>query len=246
MSKTIKNSSQLVMKKETWIEKYFQDTLSETEKVELQLLLKEDEGFKKEFEFQKNIKLAFRNENRTVLKKEFQQIDSKKKPSWASKFLVAASIALLFSIGTYYYSTNSLNPQNLFATNFEPYPNVIHPVVRGDDSTTAIENAFVLYENKNYTSFIEVLENAKFKNKDYNFYLANAYLAKENTEKSILLLEKYVNSSKSTYFNDAYWYLGLSYLQNKDTENAKMYLQKVVESSSFQSEKAKKLLILID
>ncbi|PHS67478.1 MAG: hypothetical protein COB12_03370 [Flavobacterium sp.] len=234
------------MNKETLLENYFQNKLSASELENFHELVKTDSTFKNEFEFQKNIKLAFRNENRASLKKEFQKIDAKKKLSWASKFLAAASVALLFSIGTYYYSSNSLNPQKVFAANFKPYPNVIHPVVRGNENSTTIENAFVFYENKNYNSFIETIENTNFKNKDYNFYLANAYLATGNTEKSITLLKKYVNNSKPTYKNDANWYLGLSYLQNKDTETAKMYLQKVVESSSFLSNKAKKLLALLD
>jgi tetratricopeptide (TPR) repeat protein len=176
----------------------------------------------------------------------FKKIAAQKKPSWVSKFLIAASITLIFSVGIFYvFNKNTLNNQEVFAANFEPYPNVMHPVVRGDENSSEIEKAFVFYENENYAAFIEALESSHFKNNDYNFYLANAYLATKNTDKAILLLENYLENPNPKYKTDAHWYLGIAYFKIEDIK-AKVYLQKVINAEDFHLEEAIKLLAYLD
>ncbi len=233
------------MNKDTWIEKYFQNKLSASELENFQELIKTDSAFKTEFEFQKNIKLAFRNENRAALKKEFQKIDFSEKKSWKATFLIAASFALVFAIGSYFYTSNKVSNQQLFAQNFEPYPNVMHPVVRGGENSTEIEKAFVYYENQDYYLFIEALEKNPFTKPDYTFYLANAYLVKNNTTKAIVLLEKYLAYSTIQYKADAHWYLGLALIKNKEYTEAKKHLQEVINLHHFNTEKAKIIITIL-
>ena len=220
------------MNKESLIEKYFLKQLTNVEETALQTLLETDKAFKKEFEFQKNIQLAFRNETRNELKTAFQKIDMQQKKSWKTPLLIAASFAFLIALGSYFYTQPSNNSKQLFAQNFEVYPNVIHPVVRGDETQSTLEKAFVYYENKDFTHFIKTLESNNYTKPDYNFYLANAYLAEGNTTQSIALLQSYLNQQNMPYHNEATWYLALAYLKQGATKKAKKYLEKVVASKT--------------
>jgi len=231
------------MDKGLLIQKYIKNKLTKEEQRLFDNLLKNDTDFKQEFELHKDLKAVIRNEERISLKKEFQKMDTVKKVSLFSKIIIAASFALLLSVGSYFmFKDNSLNNQELFAINFEPYRNVMHPVVRGEEDLTKIEEAFVYYENGEFTKFIERIESSNYKNKEYNFYIANAYLAKGNSKEALLILEDYLDNKNAKFTTKAYWYLGLVFLKLDQTENAKIAFEKVKNRGDYNLKKTIDLL----
>lgn len=225
------------------IQKYYKKELTSEEKVVFDDLLKNDTDFKKEVQFYQDLNLAIKAEERISLKKELQVLDAVKKVSLFSRIMIVASLVLLLSVGSYFiFKDKTMSNQELFTTNFEPYRNVMHPVIRGEDSLTEVEKAFVFYENGNFSKFIEIIKKANVKSIDYDFYLANAYLVENNPKEAILILENYVKNKEVKFSTKAHWYLGLSYLKLEQIKNAKSEFELVKNSGDFRKEKTIKLL----
>src|ERR1041385_2316869 len=75
---------------------------------------------------------------------------------------LAAAAAIIMAVAFIFLFSRSESPEQLFARNFEPYPNVFEPTQRGVDATSDKRaTAFSMYEQKNYaaaaTLFSELL-----------------------------------------------------------------------------------------
>ncbi len=231
------------MDKELLIQKHINKKLTTVEQSLFDELIKIDADFKKELEFHKDLKVVIRQEERIAIKKEFQKTDASKVTFTWSRLLIAATFALLLSVGSYFIlTTNAISNEDLFALNFEPYRNVMHPVVRGEEDLSRIEKAFVYYENGNFTKFITLMETSNYKNTDYNFYIANAYLANNKTKEAKLILEDYIKNKDAKFLTKAHWYLGLIYLKLNEKNNAKNEFKFVQEKGDFKEQEVKVLL----
>jgi tetratricopeptide (TPR) repeat protein len=229
------------MDKDELIQKYLFNRLSSEEKLIFDDLMQSDKSFKNEVIFQKDTQVAFSAIEDANLKTELHASELPKKIKLNTKWLVAASILLLFSI-VYLMLPNNTNNEDLFSQNFEPYRNVLHPVVRGEKHLTKIEEAFVYYENKDFLKFIEIMDSANYSNVDYNFYIANAYLAINYSKEAILILRDYLDDKYIKFKIKAQWYLALAYIKSKDFKNAKIHLNRVIQQDLFKSKEAQKLI----
>lgn len=123
-----------MMNKEDLIEKYFTDTLSNEERILFDKLLQNDQEFKEEFIFQKELKQSIVHQQRETIKKTLQGFEdnlNRKKVIPLKYWLAAASVVLVLSLGYFAFSKYSASqPEKLFASNFTPYENVVHPTVR--------------------------------------------------------------------------------------------------------------------
>lgn len=230
------------------IEKYFEETLSASERIEFEELLNIDTEFKKEFDFQSNLQKAIRNEKKIELKKELQELEKKSfnnKARGGSYFLrIAASILVLVSVGGYFLlNSSSASPDDLFNDYYTPYRNVIHPIVRGESSENLEFKAFLNYENKEYSKSLELLDSLYEQSEKSHLllYQSNCLLSLNKTEEATILLKEYL--LKEDAFKDkAYWYLGLAYLKLNDTKEAKKYFELLQELGSFKKKGTAKIL----
>src|SRR5690606_40420997 len=79
-----------------------------------------------------------------------QKTQEKPAPKW---YRYAAAIAMLIGIGLgYIFLNGQTDYQDLYADNFEPYPNVVAPTVRGASEQVkgTMEEAFFKYDSKEY------------------------------------------------------------------------------------------------
>ena len=123
------------MDKEELINGYFESTLTEAQKKEVDRLLASDAEFAADFEFQKELQLALKKEERQTIKKMFGALPETKKPIQSKlikfrPYLAAASIALLVGLGSilFYFNNAGLNTEALYNNNFAPYDNVVYPL----------------------------------------------------------------------------------------------------------------------
>ncbi|PHS67488.1 MAG: hypothetical protein COB12_03420 [Flavobacterium sp.] len=232
------------MKNQKLIDNYLSRTLSAEDTVTFNELLQSDVDFKKEVQFHKDLQKVTEFEDDTAFKKTLQQFESEFQPKKNNytKWLVAASIAILIGFGSMFYFQTTSN-QELFAENFEPYRNIIQPIVRGEVSDNIKTHAFTAYEKGDYkqaiTLFSEIqkTETATY----YSFYIANSYLALDNTSEAILLFKNYI-ATKGEFSEKAYWYLALAYLKEETTSEAKQILRKITEAKTYNYKKAAILL----
>jgi len=235
------------MKNKKLIEKYFLKQLSTSEMKQFNEQLVSNFEFKKEFDFQKNLKQVIEVEEDEAFKKTLQNYELEMKPKNHFKlWKIAASLLVLFGLSYFVLFQNNVSNEELFAQNFEPYRNVILPIERGDVSTDLKTQAFTAYEKGNYKNAISLFSKLQETqtNLYYVFYKANSYLALENTKEAIPLLQKYI-ASNGTFTEKAKWYLALAYLKNNNIKEAKEILQNIEKEKSYHYEKASQILQII-
>jgi len=103
--------------------------------------------------------------------------------------------------------------EDLFVENFEPYRNIIQPIVRGESINTIEYRAFVSYENNEYYKAINLFNSVKNPSKSsILFYKSMCYLATNNSSEAIKILlpiatNKNLKASEIGFKEKANWYL---------------------------------------
>jgi len=239
------------MEKENLINKYFAGTLTKEEQVTFDKLLAQDANFQEQLRFEEDVKAVVQSEQRQQLKQKLQKIENQlestkpvKKSYW-KPLSIAASILLLFSASWFLY--NSISPKSaeeLYAANYEVYPNTVYTITRGDSQDDSLERqAFEAYEQNDLTSAIELFEELNAKSGlDYvEFYLGQVYMANNNVEKALDLFEKII-TEESDFQIEALWYAALCQLKLDKPDKAIPLLKQLVVDGSYKKEISTELL----
>ena len=245
------------MERETLLEKYLQDELTETEWQEFNALLKKDPDFREEVEFQMDVKRAITADEDEYFMDMLSDFESKalegdpktvqiEKPEtriFPNKWIVAASVAVLTGLAYFFMVKQTANPQDLFAQNFTAYPNVSHPITRGNEGRDAKTEAFAAYAKGDYKTAIPLFTELYTSGQEsyYLFYKANSLIGIDRASEAIPLLEEHLRTVDSLT-DKSNWYLAMAYLQLEDTQKAKEALEKVVETKGYKAKEAKQLL----
>lgn len=239
------------------IEKYFSNSLSDEEQIVFNNLLKNDLAFKEEFLFQKDLKKALSHNQRSSLKTTLQKFESdleKEKVFPLRKWMAAASVVLVLGLSYFLFSDSFNNSsEKLYAEYFEPYRNVVHPIVRGDNGSSIESSAFLAYENGKFYKAINLFNSVSNKKDEYiRFYTAMCYLGlNDNLEAIDLLLPIATNeadeandNSNLNFKTKANWYLGLAYLNSGDLNKAKSQFSLIANhpDNSYKKEAALEIL----
>ncbi len=241
------------------IEKYLEGQLSKKEIKEFEERLKEDRYFRVLVhdikKLVKGIEFSARQELLNKLKKtekSLPAIPEGRTPRVIKlrrlkyAVAVAATIALLAgSIYTIIISRDQSLKEDYFMEYYAPYPNIIHPVQRAEETPmTDEELAYYYYESEQYEKALELflkLNEATGDSESTLFYLANIYMAIGNYEEAIENFTILLNDSV-VFKNQTRWYLGLCYLEDGNYPNAQEQLEKITETKNSYNERAEELL----
>lgn len=232
------------MDKEELIAQYFNGQISEEGFSRIQALLEEDDAFKKEFYSQLEIQQAIAQEKHAPIKERLRKLDQKpiRKFKW---YPYAAAAAILVIIGLLFYRTEPPY-EKLYATHFEPYPNVIAPTLRDQERFEGdmVAAAFSYYDNRQYADAASTFEKIYQANgEDYAFfYQSMSLMALGEIEETVTALENHAWTHTDEYQMIAYWYVGLGYMELKNKEQAVVYLQQVADSNHPKAKKATEIL----
>jgi len=240
------------MEREELIDKYLHSELTPTEQEEFDQLLEQDHTFKEDVALLKDLKMASGAEDRAQLRKSMAGFEAKitaKETKVISlfnykKLLVAASIVFVIAAG----SIALLNPfgvdtEALYAKNFEPYKNVVTPIIRGENKDSEEITAFMSYEGKAYEAaanqFGELYK--KTKKPYFLLYQGNALLAQNKTQEAIPILKQHIES-KDELLERGKWYLALAYLKENRKKEAVALLEAIIQLGKFKKGAATQLL----
>ena len=232
------------MHTEQLIQNYIANSLSETDKAKVDHLLETDSAFKAEFEAYKDMAVAFKISEAESLKKRFQELENrpKKQKLKISNYLYLA-IASMVVLGFFYTVFNTQTSDELYDAYYTISPNTYQPVTRTTDSLKN-NDAFVAYENKNFTiaenKFETLLKTTN--NPNIRYYYASALL---NQSKFDLALRQFemLNQLDFDYSDESLWYTALIYVKTEDYENAKGQLKRLnAKNSTFKMKERKALL----
>lgn len=245
------------MERQSLLDKYLQDKLTEAELLAFNAFLESDPEFKEEVAFQTDVKRAVIAEEDENFKDMLSGFDSEaqataskttehkteKTKTFPNKWLVAASVALMAGLGYFYSISQTTDPKDLFVENFTPYRNVTHPITRGEAVTDTKTKAFLAYSKTAYKEAIPLFTELYTVSKEpyYLFYKANALIQLNRGEEAIPLLKEHL-ATTDALTDKSNWYLAMAYLQLEDTENAKKALNEVVSKKTYKAEQAKQLL----
>ena len=244
------------MDKELLLYHYFSDQLTEDEQLLFDELLEKDLEFKAQFEFEYDLKRVInKNQNQNLKRKlvGFEKEIEENNKSIPSKpdfknWSIAASIALLIGLGWFAYSTFSgPNYEDLYAANFEAYPNTVYTITRSDAEQSLERDAFVAYEASNYEKAAAAFLDLKIEGgTSYtDFYLAQSYLHLGKEHEAIEAL-KSVILNDAQFKAEAHWYLALAYIKSKDEVGVKTTIKNLIENFDYKKEKAQALLKELD
>ncbi|MEM6516569.1 MAG: hypothetical protein AAF688_10340 [Bacteroidota bacterium] len=227
------------------IEKYFEGSLSPKEQQEFEILLKKDSAFYEAFEFQKDVKKALIESKKDKLRKSLIDNQRNENKSSRIKYLLVASVVIALGVLSIVFvmNTKTSDYQQLYVENFEPYPNIIAPPVRGSDDLSQIQKDFMPYQKENYEVAVKIFEqryqetNAPF----YLFYQGVTALKLGNTDEAIVLFEKQIKH-KDRFKNYSKWYLALAYLKKEDIDKTEILLNQIVDKQTYRYKSAQKLL----
>ena len=238
------------------IERYFDNEMSEEEKVKFHESLKSDLELKHQFDREKllinTVKFGAAKKTLEFLKdldQSMPQVEEESKKSrfmfaenWSYYVAAAAVIGLLVAAGVFFLNPVRATPENLYAEYFEPFPNPFGSAKRGG-TVDAKAEAFQAYENKDFEKASLLFSDMLKKESDPGvlFLLGNANLAAGKTTEAKANFTNLI-SNFDDLDTQAKWYLSLCYLREGEIEPARKVLVELSDTENPYATKAKELL----
>lgn len=238
------------MNKEYLIQKYFKNSLSADEKKQFLELQKSDADFGRAIAEYEDLQAAILEDERLEMKKRLANLENnrsekggilpKRKFSSRQMWQWAAAATILLVIGFFaiFPFTDNADSTDLYATYFEPYPNAVQPVVRGEQPENLREAAFLAYENGEYQAAVqqfEALVKSAFSTENQLYYALSLQNAGQldNALKNLLSLK----NVESSFRPQILWYTALIYLKKGDKNKARQYLNSLQKTDGKYKEK---------
>lgn len=232
------------------IESYLLGQMSETEKVEFESELQNNQLLKEQLELEQAIVTqiqdrAFVEQQITSAKKEMQKGKTIRLTLY-SVVSIAAMLVLVFFVRGFWQGQQY---DQLYASNFVTYPNdylIINGSYRGDVEFDSLQvMAITAYEAKDFPTAINMFTRVltTTDNPEIRFYLAISQLEVNQTNQALTNLQTLYNQpNEYRYFEQTRWYLALVNLKIHHKAEAKKYLDELVKLEEVYWDKAKELL----
>jgi len=229
---------------------YFSNSLTEAQTVEFNSRLENDTEFKAQFEFENNLKQAIKHQTNSDLKTKLKifedDIKATESLKKASGFNWRIAASIVFLLGASWFRYNALfgvDYNDLYASNFEEYPNTEFAITRSDTIDTVERKAFVAYEAGDYEAAILNFENIETEDKKayHNFYKAQALLKTDKIENAKAIFKSIV-SKKEQFTAESIWYLALIALKEENKIDVTTLLIDLIENYNYNTSKAEALL----
>lgn len=228
------------------IDKYFEDELSESEKLSFSIKNNSSKDFAAEVELRITMIAALRLQEQEALKKEIKQEIKKsqlQKPVFKWYNAVAAAIACI-ALFTYLLLPSS---DSLFETYYSPFPE--SPITRSESSE--IDNYNLAMQYYSVGAFDKALKTfSDIKNdKDQDLillYTGNCLIGLNRHMEAIESFKLLLESENEQIVMHARWLLSLSYIGSGQMEMAKEILTKSSAEENMYQKKSEDLLKKLD
>ena len=235
-----------MVNKEKLIEDYFLQNLSAEEKSIFDNLYKTNDAFKKEVQFQEQLRQGLYKIKSKPLKSHFKDIENNKQIKRRRRLLFYPAATILLMLGLYWFVMPQITKTNdeLFLDYYNTPANISYSIARDDDSSNEIKTAFISYDKGDFEQSVALFEKiiSKSDNSELLFYYAISQLETNNLEQAILLFENHISHSDRLQERSR-WYLALAYLKKGDEDKAYEIAEKISnDSGHYNNEEASKLI----
>ena len=217
------------------IEAYVMNRMSDDDRKVFELEMENDAQLTEAVEMHRLIYSSLGDEKRNALRSKVSQVirdNQKQAPSIRRIdrrqyiWLAAAVVISLIGFFAWFLIEPKVQPQQLFAEYFEPYP--VYQVSRSEDNNPQFQEAMELYGLERYSESGEILKaldpELTTQKQAARFYYAMTLLTDDNdSEAEEVLLP--LSRTEGSYQQQAKWYLALSYLKNENIPGALQLLE---------------------
>jgi len=236
------------------IHRYLMGEMDAQSEKEFERKLNEDDELKKEYELQKEIKSAVQEDDIMELREQLEDLGHSEKSkrkihlNRSDILSIAASITLFIGVGLLMLFHNQRTyPDDLYASYFEPYPNIYSQRSVGGNSSPGEtkKKAFLAYEQENWREsksyFNELLEKNP-DNVEYTFYLGVLNLKLDNPDKAIEQFQTILQKNDPLFKGQTTWYIALGYLRKSNIDKSAYFLNKIIREDMANKGKASELI----
>lgn len=234
------------MEREDIINGYFEQRLSDLELKEFERRVVEEPDFAEEVEFRKQLQAAITQNERLKIKSQLQNFELQREKKSPPKnknirwLAIAASFVVLLGLSKVYFDNRTVSPNDLYERYYQPFPNVISPVVRGGQDLDELAKAFSLYEAAEYKEALKIF--SKYSDVNSIFYAGLSEMELNNYAKAIPFFDDVIKQ-KSTFESYAKWYKALAYIKLNKKDEALKLLQSIENYKEFDLSEQVILLI---
>jgi tetratricopeptide (TPR) repeat protein len=223
------------MEREDLINGYFEQTLTASDLQEFERRIAEDVDFADEVAFRKQVQAAITQSERSEIKAQLQDFEVemsatpiKKLPMgrWIS---IAASLVIAVGASLWFY-THSSYSSNLYETYYQPFPNVVQPIVRGEQASNEIAKAFKAYEAGSYQEARDIF--VQYSDENSVFYAGLCEMQLNDFAKAIPYFDSTI-AKKSTFVLYAKWYKALALIKLNKKFEAVDILEELAATQEF-------------
>lgn len=170
---------------------------------------------------------------------------SRKSSKRVLRYAVAASIAVIISLGTYSLFFKKVNNNKIVSEFYKPYDVTLVNRSANDHIAPEMREALYYYENHEYskavTLFDKILE-MKPEMTASNFYSGISYMELGEYSKAKSSFNAVINHNDNLYIEQSQWYLGMVYVLTDELDKARVQFMKIKKADGFYRDEAAVIL----
>lgn len=237
------------------ISKYLEGELNPLEARDFEEALGLDHELQEEMDLYRDVDEALSDTEVLDLRAQLDEIHEELSPQIEKKvrksskrvlrYAVAASVAVVVSLGTYGLLFKKVNDNRIVSQFYKPYDVTLVNRSAATEINSLMGEAMYLYDNMKYQEAIVLFEKILEVNPEYTasfLYSGISYLELKEYTKAGMLFNKVIEHNDNLYLEQANWYLGMVYLITNDKEKARKQFKKIKKSDGIYSDEAARIL----
>ena len=206
------------------ISKYLEGELDSGEIARFEEALLEDRELREEVDLYREVDGAIADTEVLELRAQLDelheeltpQLEKRKATKRVLRYAVAASVAVVISLGTYSLFFKKVTDNKIVSQFYKPYDVTLVNRSANSDLDETLRIALLKYENKDYNEAIRLFQKALEINPKMvasNLYSGISYFEIKEYQKADKSLSRVIEQNDNLYIEQARWYLGFCYLK---------------------------------
>lgn len=237
------------------ISKYLEGELNPIEAREFEEALATDHELQEEMDLYREVDEALSDTEVLDMRAQLDEIHEELTPQLEKitrksskrvlRYAVAASLAVMISLGTYSLFFKKVNDTRIVTQFYKPYDVTLVNRSMSTDVQAALGDALYRYENGQHREaigqFNAILETHPEVTAAY-LYSGLSYMELKDFSMAEALFRKVIDHNDNLYLEQANWYLGMVYLNTGQREKAREQFLKIRKSDGIYRDEARRVL----
>jgi tetratricopeptide (TPR) repeat protein len=176
---------------------------------------------------------------------QFEKRSSKKTSKRVLRYAVAASVAVIISLGTYGIFFKKVSNNKIVSQFYKPYDVTLVNRSANIDITDILSQALYKYENAEYADAVELFQQVLVVNPKMtasNLYSGISYFELKEYENARSSLVKVIEHNDNLYIEQARWYLGFCYIMLDDKAKARQQFLQLANKDGYYRDESERIL----